>query len=117
MVGGKSDQPKRKIPPFDKAKHEVSHADAKRMRKRFKELFGEKCEFGAPLVYGGYIFEKILAQKDCKGIRFYPGIGDDGKHTLLFCGVNSNGDDILQGIIGDLPWRCPPFCSSGGILL
>ena len=29
---------------------------------------------------------------------------------MLFCGFDAKGNNILKGTIGDLPFRCPPFC-------
>ena len=75
----------------------------------------------APLEVGSYnrkIFDQILKQENCIGIRFYPGLDRSGRMTLLFCGVNGvTGNDILEGIIGDIPVRCPPMCSAGNGIL
>lgn len=106
-----------KVPPFKRGEHQVTHAQARRMRKRFLALVGSESELGRPAVYSRNIFDKILAQQGCEGVRFYPGIGDDGKMTMLFCGVDAMGNDMLQGVIGDSPWWCPPFCSgTNGVL-
>ncbi|MGE0440901.1 MAG: hypothetical protein AB7S39_10475 [Gemmatimonadales bacterium] len=94
-----------------KAEHQVTHAVARRMRKRFIGLFGADAAFARPAAYGRQIFDKILAQDGVVGIRFYPGISDKGDVTLLFCGVDSKGNDVLKGVIGDNPLWCPPFCS------
>jgi len=113
----KSSRPRRTVPPFSKAKHEITHAQARRMRKRFIGLFGEKSDFASPKAYSRNIFDKILSQKECVGIRFYPAIDDDGKVTMLYCGVDAKGNDILAGYIGDVPFWCPPYCSdANGIL-
>jgi len=107
----------RKIPPFGRRSHRVTHAAARRMREAFRKRYPGKRAPLAPGVYDRGIFDKILKQRGCKGIRFYPGIDGTGKMTLLFAGVDAEGNDILAGIIGDMPWRCPPYCStSNGIL-
>ena len=106
-----------KAPPLKRGKHQVTHAQARRMRKRFLALFGAESEFGRPAVYGRNIFDQILAQDGVEGIRFYPAIGEDGRFTAVFCGVDAKGNDVLKGVIGDSPWWCPPFCSgSNGVL-
>ena len=117
MATKKPGRPRREVPPFDKGKHEVSHAIARRYRKRFLGLYGTGADVSSPLVYSRNIFEKILGQKECVGIRFYPGLDDEGRYTLLYCGVDAKGNDILQGTIGDVPWRCPPVCSSANGIL
>lgn len=103
--------PSRRRPPFGKVDHQITHAQARRMRKRFLALFGSELDFGAPLLYGRDIFDRILKQEGVVGIRFYPGIGDDGKYVQIFNGVDQYGNDVQKGIIGDTPLRCPPWCS------
>jgi hypothetical protein len=65
-------------------------------------------------IKGGYfarnIFEKILAQPDCIGIRYYYAALDDGSPTLVLVGVDHSGNDIEQGVIGEVTWPCPPVC-------
>lgn len=117
MEGRGKGSVKRKIPPFGRRAHRLTHAQARRMRERFRRRHGKDRRAIRPAAYGRNIFDAILRQKGCVGIRVYPGIDDDGELTLLFVGVNAEGDDILAGIIGDTPWRCPPFCSStNGVL-
>lgn len=113
------EEPRGTIAPyFGKRKHRVSHATARRFRLRLRKKYPGKR---APLQVGSYhrkIFDTILAQENCVGIRFYPGIDGRGRLTLLFCGINGQtGNDILEGAIGDIPVRCPPMCSGqNGVL-
>ena len=69
----------------------------------------------APTIKGGYfarnIFEKILAQPGCVGIRYYYAALDDGSPTMVLVGVDSNGNDMEQGVIAEKVWPCPPLCS------
>ncbi len=108
---------KRKVPPFGRRSHRVTHAQARRMRQRFLRRYqGARHPLRAG-VYDRGIFDKILKQRGCKGVRFYPALDDAGELTLLFAGVDGEGHDMLAGIIGDMPWRCPPYCSAtNGIL-
>ncbi len=70
----------------------------------------------APTTKGGYfgrnIFEKILAQDGCVGIRYYYAAKDDATPTLVLVGVDSTGSDMAQGVIAELTYPCPPWCSS-----
>jgi hypothetical protein len=113
-VGAKD---KRKVPPFGRRSHRVTHATARRMREKFLRRYPGSRAPLAPGAYDRGIFEKILKQKRCKGIRFYPGLDEDGQVTLLFAGVDGEGNDILAGIIGDMPFRCPPYCASSNDVL
>jgi hypothetical protein len=89
----------------------VTHAQARRMRRLWLRRYARAKDRLVPVVYGRVIFDRILRQKGCVGVRFYPGLDDDRKVTLLFVGVDNQGNDILEGRIGDSPWRCPPYCS------
>jgi hypothetical protein len=58
------------------------------------------------------IFEKILAQPGCVGIRYYYAALDDGSPTMVLVGVESNGNDLEQGVIAEMVLPCPPLCGS-----
>lgn len=70
----------------------------------------------APTIKGGHfarnIFEKILAQPGCVGIRYYYAALDDGSPTMVLVGVDQNGNDLYSGVIGETIYPCPPFCGS-----
>ena len=74
----------------------------------------------APTTKGGYfgrnIFDKILAQPGTVGIRYYYAAKDDGTPTLVLVGVDSTGSDLVQGVIGEVVYPCPPYCSSSNAL-
>jgi hypothetical protein len=46
--------------------------------------------------YGRTVLEKVLVQKGCVGIRFYFAKDKEGKQTLIFIGVDKNGNDIVS---------------------
>ena len=68
---------------------------------------------------GRNIFEKILDREDCVGIRIYNAFSEAGNPTFVLVGVDTSGNDILGGPIGDEIRPCPPYCpiSSGLILI
>ena len=57
------------------------------------------------------IFEKILAQEGCIGIRYYYAKTDEGTQTIVFVGVNSRNEDMTAGILAEDGIPCPPFCA------
>jgi hypothetical protein len=59
---------------------------------------------------------KILNQKGCMGIRFYYGIGDDGKKNLIAVGAGSDENDMVDGIILERMITCPIRCSKSNSL-
>ena len=46
-------------------------------------------------LFGRKVIEKLLAQKDCQGIRMHYCIDDTGKKQLVLSGVDHNGKDQL----------------------
>jgi hypothetical protein len=73
-----------------------------------------------PNIKGGMfdrnIFDSILSQPDCVGIRYYYAKKNDGSATLVIVGVNSSGKDMENGIIGEEVKPCPPICDTQGTL-
>jgi hypothetical protein len=59
---------------------------------------------------------EILDQEDCMGIRFYYGIGDDGKKNLIAVGATSDENDMVDGVLIDRVIPCPPKCSTKNAL-
>lgn len=103
--------PKTPFPyPYKSGQHEVTRADARRLRKRAVAALGNDG-IGRPSAYHREIFDQILADPRCVGIRFYPGIDDKGEVTMLYVGIDAKGNN-LTSLIGDLPFRCPPFCAA-----
>jgi len=103
--------PARKPPPFKSRSHRVTKAKAKQMRARYRRRNAKNRSAMQPGVYARSIFDRILAQEGCAGIRLYPALDERGRQTTLIVGVDAKGDD-LAGIFGDVPWLCPPYCSS-----
>lgn len=60
--------------------------------------------------FGRNIFEQLLEQKNCVGIRIYSAKRTSGEPALVLVGVSGSGEDITEGPIGDLGSPCPPFC-------
>ena len=69
-----------------------------------------------PSMRGGFfsrsIFEKILAQNGCVGVRYYYAQKDDGSSTIVLVGVDTMANDMTSGILGDITVPCPPFCGT-----
>ncbi len=59
---------------------------------------------------GGAIIQEILAQPGATGLRAYLALDDKGDPTLVFVGVNGDGNDLHEGVIAEFVWPCPPVC-------
>jgi hypothetical protein len=72
---------------------EISHEKA----NDFVKAYEKACPDEASGYYlGRNIIDKILAQPGCVGIRFYYGLNDEGQKTLVYKGVDVNGNDIVK---------------------
>ena len=69
---------------------------------------------GAEDVLGGYFgktfLQSVLNQEGCVGIRIYNGRKEDGKLEFVIVGVDSDGEDLKDGKIGNRSFSCPPYC-------
>ena len=85
---------------------------------KYIQNFAAKPE--APTVKGGYfgrnIFDKLLSQGGCVGIRYYYAKTDSGIATIVLVGVDNSGNDLYQGVIAEKGFPCPPWCPSSNPL-
>ncbi|MEO0038238.1 MAG: hypothetical protein RIQ59_1449 [Bacteroidota bacterium] len=65
---------------------------------------------------GADIINRILAQKDCVGIRFYYAMDDNNSKNLVCVGVDENENDLCSGLIANHFISCPPHCSNSNSL-
>ncbi|GAA3922798.1 hypothetical protein [Hymenobacter algoricola] len=54
------------------------------------------------------IFNQLLGQADCQGLRLYHGTDSGGNNTFVMVGVNSEGADMTEGLLADEASKCPP---------
>lgn len=99
--------------------HSISLEEATEQTKRYCKAIEE----GDPKqgLLAGYFpkeaVDVILHQVNCTGIRVYNGIDKNGEETFLLVGVDSEGEDIILGIIKGYPFECPPYCPKGSPLV
>ena len=61
--------------------------------------------------------EKILMQENCIGIRIYNGYDvATSKMNQVLLGVNSNDEDMSDGIIIERLYTCPPYCPTSSLM-
>lgn len=95
--------------------HQISLVDAKRYIQNYRNN-----PTPDPSIKGGVfnreIFDTILIQPGCTGIRYYYAKMDDGTPTIVVVGVDANGNDMEGGIIGEFTTPCPPYCDGNSTL-
>ena len=94
-----------------KENHVISLEKARQLTQNF-QIVAKPGELTAGYL-GRSIFEKILRQEQCVGIRIYNAISDNGSPTFVIVGVDTSGNDIIYGPIGDELFPCPPWCAPG----
>ncbi|MEX1185589.1 MAG: hypothetical protein WEA80_03285 [Gemmatimonadaceae bacterium] len=94
--------------------HKVSLEAAAVLTRGFREV----APHGSPLasLFPRDVFERLLAQPRCAGIRIYYGRNDRREHELLLVGVDGTGDDMTAGELFDFALPCPPYCGGGNVL-
>ena len=75
---------------------EISHATAGAFVKTYADA--NPTDLRAHHI-GRNIIEQILAQPGCCGIRFYNAINEIGQKTLVYVGIDANGNDLIKRTI------------------
>lgn len=104
---------------FDgKEEHRISLQEARTITKRYREKPENKGKPRAHYVGRG-VLDEILAQPGCVGLRIYhankreldPNQGGSDA-TLVIVGVTADERDMVNGVIAERTWVCPPYCST-----
>jgi len=67
-------------------------------------------------ILGGYFLGKnlknVLNQDLCEGVRIYNALDSNNELTYVIVGIDSDGNDLINGIILEHAVRCPNKCSN-----
>lgn len=66
--------------------------------------------------FGKDAIQAILDQEECVGIRIYYALDEVGAKQIITVGVDSNGDDLYQGLLAERSLKCPTYCSASNPL-
>jgi hypothetical protein len=98
-------------PPNPPRRHKITVAEARGLLNRRPPGLTTR---------GGHfpreVFEAILAQPGCTGIRFYYGTNTDGSPAIVLVGIDAESADMTSGEIIDTHFPCPPFCDEKSAL-
>ena len=84
------------------------------MTARFRRTISTGYTLGQFI--GSNLLNRILAQENCVGIRFYYALDENNKKNLVCVGVDANENDLYEGIVADEFQRCPPHSSNSNPL-
>ncbi|TAK52117.1 MAG: hypothetical protein EPO24_15425 [Bacteroidetes bacterium] len=98
--------------PYGNSNQQISLADATKFTANFRSSVpGSAVKSGA---FDKAVISQILGQQGCEGIRCYYGLKDDGAPAVILVGIDSAGNDMVNGILGENWFPCPPFCDKAG---
>lgn len=93
--------------------HSIKLEAAAELTRRFRKADPDAIRGG---MFPRDVFDKILGQAGCEGIRIYFGHEDKGQSTCVLVGVDASGADMTTGDLADTWFPCPPFCGPGNSL-
>ena len=96
-------------------KHDISLEEAKQHIQRHKKNPIHPNHHGG--LFDRSAIDKILAQRGCKGLRYYHGRNEDGHPNLVLVGVDKAGKDMAKMGIMERSGFCPPDCDVTSELL
>jgi hypothetical protein len=70
--------------------HDIDIAKAREFIDNYKEVYGRVDA----LLYSRKKIEKILEPKNCKGLRIYYGLKQEGENALIIVGYDDSQKDI-----------------------
>lgn len=102
--------------------HRITLAEAAQLTENYRRaavgviagaISGVKGE-----AFGKNAIDEMLAQTGCTGTRIYYGLEllPIPRIRLILVGVDSNGNDLVNGIILDYGTPCPTICSTPNAL-
>jgi hypothetical protein len=95
--------------------HDISLDDASELTKNYRD-FQTSTNYVKGEFFGKTALLALLNQEGSVGARIYYGLGADGVPRLVIVGVNSDGDDMVDGNIMEHGTICPPICSESNQL-
>lgn len=91
----------------------ITLAEGSKMTAEFRKAHPNATK---AVYYNADVYEDILAQTGCEGIRIYNAINEDGDLTNVLVGVDKDGNDMTTGKVYDFGRRCPNSCPSSNSL-
>jgi hypothetical protein len=92
--------------------HSIPLQDAAALTLAYRNLQPANCILGE--YFGKQAILDILNQKDCVGMRVYYGskvVDNVNQPCLILVGVTADGNDMTDGLLAEMGYTCPTFCS------
>lgn len=92
--------------------HDITRAAAAASTRRHRDGAGQGAHLAT--LFPREVYERILAQPGCAGIRAYEGRDEKGNRQTILVGVDADGNDMTGGVLAEFGLPCPPYCGGGG---
>jgi hypothetical protein len=92
--------------------HDIPAAAAAALTRRYRDTAGKDAQLAT--MFPREVYERILAQPGCAGIRAYEARDEGGKRQTVLVGVDADGNDMTAGVLAEFAFPCPPYCGGGG---
>jgi hypothetical protein len=95
-------------------RHSISLGEGSEFTRNYRKSAGKDAILGG--YFGKQIFERILAQQECVGIRVYFAKHAEGNPTFVLTGADTIGNDLYQGILAQETRLSPPWFANPNAL-
>jgi len=92
----------------------IDLVDAKVLTRRYRGTMSTTDKSGG--YFGKSNLIALLSQDTCVGIRYYYGLDENNVQVLVIVGVDSNQNDLLNGLILERSFPCPTSCGEANEL-
>jgi len=89
--------------------HSISLSKAAEFTANYRQSAGQGAIIAG--YFGETTLKNILNQDGCVGIRFYYGLDNNGDPKMVLVGADTDENDLIDGIIAEKSYPCPPYCS------
>ena len=94
--------------------HRISLDAGAALTRRYREGAGPN-----PMKAGAFHADQVrelLDQPGCVALRIYYGRQDKGDPALVLVGMDANDKELTGGVLLEICFPCPPFCTDGSAL-
>ena len=101
--------------PFPARDHRISLDQAVALTRKYRDKVGGTNPPRSGAFHADQV-KKLLDQPGCVALRIYYATRDDGTPGFVLCGVDEKDNDMTGGVLLEICFFCPPFCTTSSAL-
>ncbi len=98
------------LPPRN---HRITLTSAAEYTRRYREAAPGQTKGGA---FHADQVRELVEQPGCAALRYYHGLDEAGERNVVLVGVTVDDHDMLEGVLLELRYPCPPYCAQPNVL-